>query len=181
MIGVVDAPGAGQAKTLGQRIVDYAAAHLGQCFTDINGHTQPGTCPKTGNNDTDMGPGECTYLVHSAVVQSGGQPPNYNVPKITGVNTQGQPISGLPYTWGTPVNPPYQPGDVVQLALAYLQGPNGNWSTDSQHTAIIQTVNSGNDVGVINQHAPMRTVTQDHINLGWKLTRGQLQVFRPQS
>jgi hypothetical protein len=138
--------------TLGQKIVAYAQAHLGQCFTDANGHTQAGACPPTANNDTVTGPGECTYLVQSAVVANGGQAPNYNVPPIAATDTDvkpPKPISGLPYTWGDPVSAPYQPGDIIQLAAYKLQGPNGaTMFSDSQHTAIIQSAN-GNDLTVL--------------------------------
>jgi hypothetical protein len=123
---VSPAAGSAAGNTLGQKIVAHAKAHMGQCFTDANGHTQQGACPPTGNKDTDTGPGECTYLVQSAVVASGGQPPNYNVTKIPGTDTdQKQPlaISGLPYTWGDPVNPPYQPGDIIQLTITRFVGP----------------------------------------------------------
>jgi hypothetical protein len=167
---------------LGQKIVAYAQQHLGQCFTDPNGHTQAGACPPTANNDTTTGPGECTYLVQSAVVGSGGQAPNYNVAPITATDNDVKPpkqISGLPYTWGDPVGPPYQPGDIIQLAAYKLQGPNGaTMSSDSQHTAIVQSAN-GNDLTVLQEHAPVRVVTQGEINLNWTLVRGKIQVFRP--
>jgi hypothetical protein len=181
---VSPAGGSAAGNTLGQKIVAYAKAHMGQCFTDANGHTQQGACPPTGNKDTDTGPGECTYLVQSAVVASGGQPPNYNVTKIPGTDTdQKQPlaISGLPYTWGDPVNPPYQPGDIIQLTITRFVGPDNTTVvsfTDSQHTAIIESIGAGNDLTVINEHNPNRIVTESEFNLSWKLTRGSYQVFR---
>ena len=169
-------------STLGQTILSYAQSHVGQCVTDGNGHTQPGTCSQTGNGDTLAGPGECTYLVQSALAASGAQPPNFSVPKISAKNTdngQNQDVFGFLYTWGDPVGPPYQPGDVIQLAVVKLQGSNGTWETNSQHTAIISGVTGGNNLSVINQHAPSRTVTTGSIDLDWTLVRGKFQVFRP--
>jgi hypothetical protein len=50
--------------------------------------------------------------------------------------------------------------------------------TDSQHTAIIESIGAGNDLTVINEHNPNRIVTESEFNLSWKLTRGSYQVFR---
>jgi hypothetical protein len=162
---------------LNQKILAYARAHLGQCFIDANGDTQPTACPQTANNNTVTGPGECTYLVQSAVVASGGQPPNYNVPKTT--NSDGS--AGQAYTWGDPVQPPYEPGDIIQFTTTKFVGPDNTTVvsyTDSQHTAIIESIGAGNDLKVINENNPIRIVDESEFNLSWKLIRGSYQVFR---
>jgi len=146
--------------SLGAKIVAYAVSHLGQCVADENGTIRPGVCgPKEG-----IGPGECTHLAASALASAGARPPNF---------------STTPYTWGNPVQRPYQPGDIIQFTNTYLQGPGGYWYTDSQHTAIIEVVRSGTVVGLIQQHSPERTVTRQDLDLGWTITRGSIAVFRP--
>jgi hypothetical protein len=145
--------------------VTYATKQLGQCVADVNGTIRPGSCgPDVWPSADGTGPGECTHLVHSALVASGGKPPDYSHPPH--------------YTWGTPVQSPYQQGDIIQLANTKFEGPNGFWETTSQHTAIIENV-TGTVLGLIQQHSPHRTVTRGNLDLGWKVTMGDYAVFRP--
>lgn len=164
-------PPTASGSSLGQKIVAWAAAHVGQCITNTSGGVQPGTCAEPASG---VGPGECTHLVHSALVASGGRPPNYSVTPISAGG-----LTGYPYTWGTKITSGYQPGDIVELTLASFVGPNNaTWYTNSQHTAIIETVKAGSDLGVLQQHAPTRTVNRGDINLGWRLVRGVYNVYR---
>jgi hypothetical protein len=151
--------------SIGQMIVNYAISHLGQCVADTNGTIRPGECgPPEG-----IAPGECTHLVHSALVARGGRPPIYNAtPSVT------------PIIWGNLIQRPFQPGDIIQFTNVRLEGPNGAaWETTSQHSAIIEVVKAGGILGLLQQHAPRRTVTRGDVDLGWRLVRGRIDVYRP--
>jgi hypothetical protein len=153
---------------LGQKVVAYAASHVGQCVADTNGTIRPGVCgPPPG-----IGPGECTHLAHSALVASGARPPNYSNPPH--------------YTWGTRVQAPYQPGDIIEMVNTRFDGPNGAFSeTSTQHTAIIESA-QGTLLHLLQQHAPERMVTRGALDLGWRLSKAVLAgpsadyaIFRP--
>jgi hypothetical protein len=164
-LGVAWAQPAPAAMTLGQRIVTYAASHVGQCVADIKGAIRPGSCGPFWMPPAGTGPGECTHLAHSALVANGARPPNYNNPPH--------------YTWGTRVQAPYQPGDIIELVDTRFDGPNGGWwETTSQHTAIIERT-QGTVLHLLQQHSPERIVTRGNLDLGWRLSRGDYAVFRP--
>lgn len=57
-------------------------------------------------------------------------------------------------------------------------GRGGHWAAAPQHTAIIEAVN-GNMLGLIHQNFPSRTVTRGTLDLGWRLVRGTLYIYRP--
>jgi hypothetical protein len=145
------------------RIVSYAKSQVGRCVSDNKGTSQPGVCgPAAG-----VGKGECTHLVHSAVVLSGGSPPDYSHPPH--------------YTWGLRDTPGpgdrYLPGEIIQLVNARFDGPNGGWwETSTQHTAIIESV-QGTVLHLLQQHSPERIVTRGTLDLGWRLSRGDFAVF----
>jgi hypothetical protein len=153
-------------QALGQKIVQYAHSHVGQCVADINGTIRPGSCGPSWMPPNGEGPGECTHLVHSALAASGGRPPDYSKPPH--------------FTWGNRVGAAYQPGDIIQLVNARFDGPNGAfWETSSQHTAIIENA-QGTVLHLLQQHSPERTVTRGTLDLSWRLSpQGDFAIFRP--
>jgi hypothetical protein len=144
------------AGTLGQRIVQYAQTHLGHCI-DSAGADHAAACSAPQ--------GECTHLVQAALAYVHAKPPNF---------------SGTPYVWGTHITSgPYQIGDILQFTNAKLQGSNGYWETGTQHTAIIETINPNNVLGVLEQNSNnQRIVTRGTVNLGWTLVRGRIDRYR---
>jgi hypothetical protein len=162
---------------LNYQIVQWARSQLGRCVSDNKGTSQPGVCVLTPEElKRGVLKGECTHLVHSAVVSGtpigwGGWPPDYSHPPH--------------YTWGkslkVPVTNPqseYLPGNIIQLAKTRFDGPNGAYrETPTQHTAIIESV-KGTVLHLLEQHAPERIVTRGTLDLGWRLSRGDYAVFQ---
>jgi hypothetical protein len=121
-----------------------------------------------------LGGGQCSDLVAAALMYAGDQPGNTSSPI-------GQ------YTWGRKLNiwqEAPQPGDVIQLVdvtLSYsTPTSNGTWVTNSQHSAIIESVTNGRQLNVIQQNAPIGSpVARGVINLNWTLVKGSYAIFRP--
>lgn len=154
--------GATASSSLGSQVLAYAVAQLGKCV-DGNGKVrQP--CPPLPMGQ--VGDGECTHLVQAALASVGAR------------------FTSGSYVWGTKVDAPYHPGDVIQLFNAKLVGPNGWWETSSQHSAIIESVSGGvlnvieQNTWVDNSKTNRRYVTRGTINLNWKLERGSYIVYR---
>lgn len=154
--------GATAPSSLGSRVLAYAVRQLGKCV-DGNGKIRE-PCPPLAMGQS--GDGECTHLVQAALASVGAR------------------FTSGSYVWGTKVNAPYQPGDVIQLFNAKLVGPNGWWETSSQHSAIIESVSGGvlnvieQNTWVDNSKTNRRYVTRGTINLNWKLERGSYIVYR---
>jgi hypothetical protein len=88
--------------TLGQPIVPYAQARLGQCVNSV-GNAQPGACAAPED--------ECTHLVQAALRSARGRPPNSTQPPTSGGIRVGSGMSP----------PPLLTGDVLQFVNARLQ------------------------------------------------------------
>lgn len=144
----------------GMEALSYAQQWFGKCVDgkgNVHGPCQPLPMAQVGD-------GECTHLVQAALAQAGAR------------------FTSGSYEWGTKINPPYQPGDIIQLFNAKLVGPNGWWETGTQHSAIIESVNGG-VLTVLEQNTwadktNRRYVTRGTINLNWKLERGTYVVYR---
>lgn len=155
-------------SALGSAVVSWAVSHLNQCVTDIKGDVQSSQCAtsRDSSGNEREGPGECTHLVHSALVASKAKPPVY---------------SSEPYVWGDVVSPPYQPGDVIQLynnAKFDKPGGGGHMEFIPHHTAIIEQV-QGQVLKLVQQNAPDRKVTRGDLDLSWTKTQGSYVVYRP--
>jgi hypothetical protein len=92
------------------------------------------------------------------------------------------------YIWGIKLNYPTerpQPGDIIQIyggAKFTLQDPTGrrtgSWSTNDQHSAIIESVN-GTVVNWIGQNSPYGSpVQRGKLDLGWRLDQGAFKFYR---
>jgi hypothetical protein len=146
---------------LNNDIVHYAKSQLGRCVSDNKGGSQPGVCgPAAG-----VGKGECVHLVESAVVLSGGWPPDYSHPPH--------------YIWGFRhlSLETYDSGNIIQLANTKFVSPSGLPLETTQHTAIIESV-QGTVLHLLQQHAPERIVTRGTLDLSWRLSRGDYAVFQ---
>ena len=159
------------ASPLGDAIVNFARARMGQCVTRSL-QTLPGACPTLPAGA--VGDGECTDLVQAALRAESAVPPSFHGP---------MPLSMLSrrYWWGTPVRMPYQAGDVIQFWYYSATAPNGStWMTSEGHTAIIAKAYFGGWVTLLEQNNNgVRAVTSRTINLLWRHT-GFFFVYRPQ-
>ena len=87
------------------------------------------------------------------------------------------PHSG--YVWGKPI-PKLQYGCVIQMTNAKWEAPvgNGEFHTDTQHTAIVLG-GSGGMLDVIHQNWGVKKVIVSSLNMNWKMTRGKIEFYQP--
>jgi hypothetical protein len=117
-----------------------------------------------------LGRGECTDLVTGALAYANARPGDFT-------NQDGH------YVWGQKISGPPQPGDIIQLVNVKLsfKTPNswGSWTTGTQHSAIIESVERGTLLHVIHQNSPTGgPVVRGDIDLGWTLEQGDYAFFR---
>jgi hypothetical protein len=125
-----------------------------------------------GKVGSRIGDGECTRLVEGALAFAGAPAGKF-------------PSNG-DYSWGRQINFPTEaalPGDIIQLVKVKLSykdaNGSGSWSTGTQHSAVIDSVN-GKVLQVIEQNAPIGSgVAKHQLNLNWKLESGFYKIYRP--
>jgi hypothetical protein len=154
------------AAAVGAKVVAFAAANLGTTVTAPDA---------TG----------CAALVSAALTAAGAKSQEM-------LGTQG-PIADH-YVWGTLV---YQhslvsgysntgslaglePGDVIQFDQYAEKRPDGSWSSDAHHTAIVESVNpTTGQINVLEQNANGNpAVTRGNFNPSY-MTGGVISVYRP--
>jgi hypothetical protein len=158
------------AGPLGDAVVNYARAHMSQCV-EGNGVIHPSACPALAPGA--VGPGECTQLPQAALAALGALPPVFR-------GAMPPNMLRYEYVWGTPVNPPYQPGDIIQFWFYSTTSPSGaKWWTSRGHTAIIAQAHPGGMLNLLEQNNGVRAVTARWLDLDWPHT-GWYFVYRPQ-
>jgi hypothetical protein len=161
---------AGQASTLGDRVLAFCREHKGK---------------RVGN-------GECTTLVVAALRAAGGQTHGPRNP-----DANDEPADGL--NWGERVfvlerqaGPlkttgriqDVRPGDIVQFRDTLLSGPDGNFGTytmrSHRHTAVVaQLDDSGTAIKIYHQNSNgHKIVTARWIQLT-DLRQGRFDIYHP--
>lgn len=164
-------PTPGPTSTLGQEIVKYAQSQLNKCV-DAALVERPQACPPLPRNTT--GDGECTHLAQGAL--------DFVKARYPGGYIWGKEIAKSPLSNFSAI----QPGDIIQMfGTEFWSDPNDKnkgWnSTDSQHTAIIESNNNG-VLSVLEQNTwdgdtNRRFVTRGTVNLAG-LKRGNYFIYR---
>jgi hypothetical protein len=134
----LDAPsgsGSNAAADVGVRVLGYARRHRGD----------------------RVGDGECFALANRALIGAGART----------AADYGTVVPDADYVWGTAVTlSDLHPGDIIQMRNyrydreVSVDNPDGSGTTDTSveerphHTAIVETVNAGGSVTVLEQNAP---------------------------
>ena len=152
--------------TLNQRIVDFAKANIGQQVTN----------------------GECAALAFEALKHSGGKTKNaFKDFPAKGDYVWGSFVYSLEIKDGKPeeqVGKGMQilPGDIMQFRDAKFKGKKGKGTyifSTPHHTAVITSVNTNKDIGVLQQNIQgKKFVTEMTFHLN-DLQTGWVRIYRP--
>ncbi len=153
----IDGPDAAPVVSLGQQLVDWARARLGQ----------------------QVGAGECADLVDQDLQANGartfsdlgptGADADYVWGSLVVTFHPGDPLTALDQV---------QPGDIIQFRDVHLQG--AHFQMDApHHTALVEANQGGGQLAVLEQNSNQRRFVTEGTYAFADMTQGTIWIYRP--